>query len=302
MRIEIADKMKSWNLKIFISVSLGIHIFSFSILTLLFPDFKIDRLPPLHVEVSLLPLISEAKPLPEVIASPVAVETRIRKEEIEAPQKTKDEESAAKQEQEQKQKISAFPTATKNILLEKPVLLPQLREEEKTEKEPFDMAKIFLSPSGLDLSIWSDEEQLPLQENSSNTENLSVSLTHSYSEKMKGIPSPHTDSKETSLIVSKLKPSSDEKTIFAQPRYAENPKPAYPREARKRGYEGEVLLKVEVLANGRVGRVEVRKSSGYKTLDRSALTTVKEWKFIPANQGNGAIPCWVNIPIKFQLQ
>ena len=302
MRIEIADKMKSWNLKIFVSVSLGIHIFSFSILTLLFPDFKIDRLPPLHVEVSLLPLISEAKPLPEVIASPVAVETRIRKEEIEAPQKTKDEESAAKQEQEQKQKISAFPTATKNILLEKPMLLPQLREEEKTEKEPFDMAKILLSPSDLDLSIWSDEEQLPLQENSSNTENLSVSLTHSYSEKMKGIPSPHTDSKETSLIVSKLKPSSDEKTIFAQPRYAENPKPAYPREARKRGYEGEVLLKVEVLANGRVGRVEVRKSSGYKTLDRSALTTVKEWKFIPANQGNGAIPCWVNIPIKFKLQ
>ncbi len=302
MRIEIADKMKSWNLKIFVSVSLGIHIFSFSILTLLFPDFKIDRLPPIHVEVSLLPLISEAKLLPEVIASPAAVETRIRKEEIEAPQKTKDEESAAKQEQEQKQKLSAFPTATKNIPLEKPMLLPQLREEEKTEKEPFDMAKILLSPSDLDLSIWSDEKPLPLQENSPKEENLSVSLTHSYSEKMKGTPSPHTDSQETSLIVSKLKPSSDEKTVFAQPRYAENPKPFYPQEARKRGYEGEVLLKVEVLANGGVGRVEVRKSSGYETLDRSALTTVKEWKFIPANQGNGAIPCWVNIPIKFKLQ
>jgi protein TonB len=48
--------------------------------------------------------------------------------------------------------------------------------------------------------------------------------------------------------------------------------------------------------------MEVKKSSGYEVLDRSALATVKEWKFIPANQGNGAIPCWVNIPIKFQLQ
>jgi protein TonB len=59
---------------------------------------------------------------------------------------------------------------------------------------------------------------------------------------------------------------------------------------------------VEVLANGRVGRVELKKSSGYEILDRSALNAVKEWKFIPANKGNGSIPSWVNIPIKFQLQ
>jgi TonB family protein len=298
-----------WNLKTFFSISLGIHLFFFSIASILFPDFKIDRLPPLHVEVSLLPLVSEVKSFPEVITSP-AVKAQIRKEEAKAPQKTKEEESAAKQEQEQKQKISAFPTTTKNIPLEEPtLLLPENRKwemgnmkEEKAEKEPVDMAKTLLLPSDFDLSIWNDEKPLPLQENSSKAENLSIALTPSYSEKMKGTPSPHTDSKETSLTVSKLKPSSDEKIVFAQPRYAGNPKPTYPQEARKRGYEGEVLLKVEVLANGRVGRMEVKKSSGYEILDRSALTTVKEWKFIPANQGNGAIPCWVNIPIKFQLQ
>ena len=103
-------------------------------------------------------------------------------------------------------------------------------------------------------------------------------------------------------MVAKLSPHSEGEIFFAQPKYVENPKPLYPQEARKKGYEGEVLLKVEVLANGRVGRVELKKSSGYEILDRSALTTVKEWKFIPANQGNGAIPCWVNIPIKFKLQ
>ena len=54
--------------------------------------------------------------------------------------------------------------------------------------------------------------------------------------------------------------------------------------------------------NGRVGQIEVKKSSGHEMLDRSALTTVKQWRFIPAKKGDDAIPLWVNIPIKFQLQ
>ena len=85
------------------------------------------------------------------------------------------------------------------------------------------------------------------------------------------------------------------------PRYAENPKPVYPLEAREKGYQGEVLLRVEVLPNGRVGQIEIKKSSGYDILDQSALTTVRRWKFIPARKGEVAIPFWVNIPIKFQL-
>ncbi len=86
------------------------------------------------------------------------------------------------------------------------------------------------------------------------------------------------------------------------PRYAENPKPPYPKEARDRGHQGEVLLRIEVLANGRVGQIEVKRSSGYESLDQSALSTVKQWKFIPAKRGEDPIAFWVNIPIKFKLQ
>ncbi len=86
------------------------------------------------------------------------------------------------------------------------------------------------------------------------------------------------------------------------PRYAENPKPPYPQEAREKGYHGEVLLRVEVLSNGRVGQIEIKRSSGHEILDQSAFSTVKQWKFIPAKRGEDAIPLWVNIPIKFQLQ
>jgi protein TonB len=274
------------NIKIFLSVSLGLHLLFLSILTLLFPDFKIDRFPPLHIEVSLLlpalPVAAEEKSNLKSF-SPPPLKTQIKREEKESLQPSPQ-------------------SLAKNIPLEEPKPLSQVREEEKTEKEPVSIAKALLLPSDLDLNIWSDENPLHLKETFSGAEKLSISLTPSYSEKSKRTPPPDTDSQEGSRIVAKLKPPSDESTVFSQPRYVENPKPLYPQEARKKGYEGEVLLKVEVLANGRVGRVDVKKSSGYEILDRSALTTVKEWKFIPANEGDGSIPCWVNIPIKFQLQ
>jgi TonB family protein len=88
----------------------------------------------------------------------------------------------------------------------------------------------------------------------------------------------------------------------AIPRYAVNPKPAYPDEAREKGYIGNVLLKVEVLPNGRVGHIEVKRTSGNEILDQSALLTVRQWRFIPARKGGEAIPFSVNIPIKFYLQ
>ncbi len=63
-----------------------------------------------------------------------------------------------------------------------------------------------------------------------------------------------------------------------------------------------MLLRVEVLSDGRVGEIEIRRSSGYKVLDRSAIDAVKKWRFTPGMKGGEAISLWVNIPIKFQLR
>ncbi len=86
-----------------------------------------------------------------------------------------------------------------------------------------------------------------------------------------------------------------------RPRSAENPDPVYPSEARKKGYQGVVMLRVEVLTSGLVGRIEVKKSSGYEVLDQSALAAVKKWKFVPAKKEDVAVSVWVSIPIKFHL-
>lgn len=84
--------------------------------------------------------------------------------------------------------------------------------------------------------------------------------------------------------------------------YLDNPKPAYPPLARRRGEEGKVLLRVFVDADGRPGKVELQRSSGSPRLDEAALSTVSRWKFIPARQGNEAVAAWVQVPIVFKLE
>jgi periplasmic protein TonB len=87
----------------------------------------------------------------------------------------------------------------------------------------------------------------------------------------------------------------------ATPKYGNNPLPVYPSLARKMGHEGIVLLAAEILSDGRVGRLVVKKSSGFPTLDQSALDAVRRWKFIPAKWMGKAVPAWVDVPVKFRL-
>jgi protein TonB len=88
----------------------------------------------------------------------------------------------------------------------------------------------------------------------------------------------------------------------ALPRYGSNPKPPYPEAARKRGYEGEVILSVLVLKDGSPGRVRVARSSGYSLLDNAARDAVAQWKFVPARAGEEPVEMEVEVPILFRLE
>lgn len=79
-------------------------------------------------------------------------------------------------------------------------------------------------------------------------------------------------------------------------------KPAYPLSARRRGIEGTVVLRVEVLTSGEPGRVEVARSSGDDALDDSAREAVRQLRFNPAQKGGKAIVGWANVPYQFKLE
>ncbi len=89
---------------------------------------------------------------------------------------------------------------------------------------------------------------------------------------------------------------------YATPKYKENPRPHYPNVARKRGYEGRTLLRVEVLESGKVGRIKIATSSGFDVLDRAALASVRDWTFVPGTQNGKNMKQWVMVPIKFSLR
>jgi periplasmic protein TonB len=90
-------------------------------------------------------------------------------------------------------------------------------------------------------------------------------------------------------------------TVIAYPLYKENAPPVYPEVARARGYEGIVLVSAEILPDGRVGEIKIRKSSGYAILDQSAVQAVKPWRFEPAKKSGNPFTAWVELPIKFIL-
>ena len=88
----------------------------------------------------------------------------------------------------------------------------------------------------------------------------------------------------------------------AAPLYKVNPLPEYPRIARKRGYQGTVVLEVLVDQNGRVSDLRLFTSSGHSILDRKAMASVKGWLFEPGMKGDKKVDMWVRVPVRFELK
>jgi protein TonB len=83
--------------------------------------------------------------------------------------------------------------------------------------------------------------------------------------------------------------------------YLHNPAPAYPPAAQRRGLEGQVVLKVHVLASGQPDNITVAKSSGHAILDDAAIKAVTLWAFAPARRGPAAVDGWVQVPLTFKI-
>jgi protein TonB len=83
--------------------------------------------------------------------------------------------------------------------------------------------------------------------------------------------------------------------------YLQNPPPPYPPLARRMHEQGRVLVRVLVSADGAPERIELKSSSGFPRLDQSALETIRNWKFVPARQGDRKVAAWVVVPIAFTL-
>jgi protein TonB len=94
---------------------------------------------------------------------------------------------------------------------------------------------------------------------------------------------------------------SEEPVVEARPDYLLNPTPPYPALARKRGYEGKVIIEVLVDEKGFPSEIKIAESSGHAILDNAAAEAVDAWKFEPARRGTVPLPMRVKVPILFKL-
>lgn len=77
--------------------------------------------------------------------------------------------------------------------------------------------------------------------------------------------------------------------------------PAYPPEAREKGYEGTVILEDVVKVDGTVESAEVTQSSGYKELDKAAKDAALAWVFSEPTKDGQPVRTVVVITFKFEL-
>ena len=275
------------SLNTLLGVSLGIHLLFFSAGFLVVADVMVKPLPTPPMEVSLLPPV-----LSLMVSENPSVKPKPPTQEKQWPREAKQEiprEEPIVNAVSEPQRPLPLQAAVPPVQSIHPQPLPVQREEEAPLLSSLEVVS---TPSP---SARQEPVKVAMVDRGSR-ESTAIVLP------MAPVTAPPSASFPERSVSLPASSPSNEKIIFARPRYGENPKPAYPAEARKKGYQGEVLLRAEVLSNGRVGDVELKKSSGHEILDRSALAAVKQWKFIPAREGEKTIAVWVNIPVKFQLQ
>ncbi|UFN07776.1 energy transducer TonB [Xylella taiwanensis] len=77
--------------------------------------------------------------------------------------------------------------------------------------------------------------------------------------------------------------------------------PKYPPAALRAGITGEVVLIIDVDANGNVTNVSVEKSSRNRDLDRAAMEAATKWNFNPSVINGKKSPGRVRVPVNFAL-
>lgn len=123
----------------------------------------------------------------------------------------------------------------------------------------------------------------------------------------KAVSVPPVTSSPPPVKTAKAAPAKTAPTAPAiQPPSAEaqglnNKAPLYPQLSRKKKEQGTVLLLILVKADGTVGEVQLKTSSGFARLDQAARQAVKRWQFQPALKEGQPIDFWYELPLKFSL-
>lgn len=119
---------------------------------------------------------------------------------------------------------------------------------------------------------------------------------------------PEAERSERKPVASAAKPKPTKPAVTAPRETAperianRSPQPEYPATALRRGEGGDVLLRVNVGADGTPGEIDFVRRSNSRELDRAAQDAVRRWHFAPATRNGKPVPAVVEVPIEFKPQ
>ena len=90
--------------------------------------------------------------------------------------------------------------------------------------------------------------------------------------------------------------------VDAPPKPRKTIRPDYPKGARQRGEQGDVVLEIRVGADGLVDYVSVVESCGHSELDEAAVRAAKAAHFTPAKAGGRSVASTARLTLTFRLR
>ena len=119
-------------------------------------------------------------------------------------------------------------------------------------------------------------------------------------------PEPEREQMETPEIPPPSPPAPavapKQAKIDAPPKPNKAIKPDYPKGARQRGEQGDVVLEIRVNAAGIVDRVDIVVPSGFSELDEAAVRAARAARFTPAKSGGSAVASTARLTLTFKLK
>ena len=90
--------------------------------------------------------------------------------------------------------------------------------------------------------------------------------------------------------------------VDAPPRPRRTIKPEYPKGARQRGEQGNVVLEIEIGADGACVAARVAVSCGFAELDAAAVKAALAARFVPAKAGDSPVASSARLTLSFRLK
>ncbi|MGL4899179.1 MAG: energy transducer TonB [Shewanella sp.] len=104
-------------------------------------------------------------------------------------------------------------------------------------------------------------------------------------------------------LATTINQSAAQPVMLEKPSFKVKPTPPhYPREAKRKGLQGVVLIEVWLDPQGQQIKRIIAKSSGYEVLDHAALDALKEWQFNGHSINGQRMASRLKVPVRFELK